>query len=276
MRIGAAAAWAIGVVVWAVALPARAEAPRDYFLNAPRPGNYAHLDAYTVGTQLSLENRSDLEPGMSMLTTRASGILSYPYADGSINMDARVFLFTLGGSLGYRWVYRNLRFSSGESRTFQARLDREKAGQFDTQGFAYGEGRFQLVVPLDFLFLINKTAVRWEGRQDNSFDWLYATVHDRGTMVKNETTLFYRHRDFGAIGPMLRVMDLPKDGTRKTELHVGLVYGTRPGLVSPRHHNSDLFLLQVLGKPGDNTYGLHGYHVPLYILAVYRATLSLD
>ncbi len=275
MRTGAVA-WALGAMALLVALPARADAPRDYFLNAPAPGNYAHFDAYTVGTQLGLENRSDLEPGMSMLHTRASGILSYPYTEGSINMDARVFLFTLGGSLGYRWVYRNLTFAPGESRTIQARNDREKAGKFDTQGFAFGEGRFQLVVPLDFLFLINKTTVRWEGRQDNSFDWFHATVHDRGTMVKNETTLFYRHRDFGAIGPYLRVMDMPKDGTRKTELHVGFVYGTRPGLVTPRHGNSDLFLLQVIGRPGSNTFGLHGYHVPLYILAVYRATLSLD
>ena len=276
MRIGAAIAWAVAGLALFVALPARAEEPRDYFLNAPKPGNYAHMDAYTVGSQLSLQNRSDLEPGMSMLTTRASGILSYPYADGSINMDARVLLFTLGGSLGYRWVYRNLAFSPGESQTFKARIDREKAGKFDTQGFAYGEGHFRLVVPLDFLFLINKTAVRWEGRQNASFDWLLATVHDRGTMVVNDTTLFFRHRDFGAIGPMVRVMSLPKDGTRKTEVPVGFVYGTRPGLVSPRHGNNDLFLLQVLGVPGDNTYGLHGYHVPLYFLAVYRATLSLD
>lgn len=276
MRTGAALAAATIALSLALATPARAGTPRDYFLNAPKPGNYAHLDAYTVGTQLSLENRSDLEPGMSMLHTRASGILSYPYADGSINMDARVFLFTLGGSLGYRAVYRNLTFSPGESRTYKARIDREKAGKFDTQDFPYAEGRFRLVVPLDFLFLINNTALRYEGRQDNSFDWFYANVHDHGTLVKNETTLFYRHRDFGAIGPYFRVMDIPKDGGRTTELHLGFVYGTRPGLVTPRHGNRDLFLLQVVGKPGDDTYGLHGYHVPLYILAVYRATLSLD
>lgn len=255
---------------------ARAELPRDYFLNPPRPGNYAHMDAYTVGTQLSLENRSDLEPGASMLYTRASGILSLPYADGSMNIDARVMFFTFGASAGYRWVYRNLDFGSGQPRSIDDRIDREKRGQYDTQGFGYAEGRVRLVVPLDFMFLINNTAVRWEGREDNSFDWLYATVHDRGTMVKNETTLFYRHRDFGAIGPYFRVMDLPKNGTRKTELHIGFVYATRPGLVTPRHGNRDLFLLQMVGEPGSNTYGLHPYHVPLYILAVYRATLSLD
>ena len=173
-------------------------------------------------------------------------------------------------------MYRNLTFAPGESRTIKARNDREKAGKFDTQSFPYYEGHFRFVVPLDFMFLINNTALRYEGREDNSFDWLHATVHDGGTLLKNDTTLFFRHRDFGAIGPTLRVMDLPKDGTRKTEVDLGFVYGTRPGLVTPRHGNRDLFLLQVLGKPGDNTFGLHGYHVPLYILAVYRASLSLD
>ncbi len=263
-----------------VAGVAKAELPRDYFLNPPAPGNYAHLDAYTVGSQLSLENRSDLEPGMSMLQTRASGILSLPYADGSMNIDARVFLFTFGASAGYRRVYRNLSFASGQSRTGAARRDRESAGEFDAQGFGYGEGRVRLVVPLDFMFLLNTFTRRYEDRQDDTFDWFHANIHDGGWLNKDEATLFFRHRDFGAIGPYVRWMNIPKDGTRKNELHVGFVYGTRPGLVSPRHHNSDLFLLQVVGKPGgsflDQEYGLHGYHVPLYILAVYRATLSLD
>ena len=85
--------------VWTGSGRAQAELPRDYFLNPPTAGTFAHLDAYTVGVQASVENRAHLEEGMSMLHTRVSGIVSYPYADGSFNLDARVFLFTLGGSV---------------------------------------------------------------------------------------------------------------------------------------------------------------------------------
>jgi hypothetical protein len=273
---------AIGAAVTCgVAGSASAELPRDQFLNPPAAGTFAHLDAYTIGVQASLENRAHLEEGMSMLQTRASLIASYPYADGSFNLDARVFLFTLGGSVGYRHVWRNHTFEDpAADRSRDARNDREEAGEHDSQGFSYAEARLRLVIPLDFLFMVNTGTVRDEGRDDNSFDWLHANVHDGGTFFKYEATLFFRHRDFGAIGPYLRVMEMPvtkRDGnhTRETELHYGIVYGTRPGLIRPRGGNSDLFLLQVVTKLNDDEYGLHGYRVPAYLLAVYRASLEL-
>jgi hypothetical protein len=281
--MGRSFAGAVGVAVlcgWVT--DARAEMPRDNFLNPPAAGTFALLDAYTIGVQASLENRAHLEEGMSMLQTRVSGIASYPYADGSLNLDARVFLFTLGGSLGYRHVWRNHTFEPGEDRSRDARNDRESEGDFDSQGFSYAEGRFRLVVPLDLLFFVTSATVRDEARDDNSFDWLHANVHDGGTFFKWEGTLFVRHRDFGAIGPYLRVMEMPvtEDNssgrhTRETELHYGFVYGTRPGFIKARGGNSDLFLLQVITKLDDDEYGLHGYRVPAYLLAVYRAALEL-
>jgi hypothetical protein len=266
--------------VLAVSVAARAELPRDYFLNAPAAGLYSHSDAYNVGAQESIEHRMHLEEGMSMLHTRVSGIASYPYADGSFNLDARVFLFTLGGSVGYRQVYRDHTFAPGDDRSRDARNDRESAHEQGAQGFPYGEGRLRLVVPLTPLFMITTGTLRWEDRNDNSFDWFHATMHDSGTLGKWETTLFWRHRDFGAIGPYLRYMNLRKtqnDGShhRVGELHYGLVYGTRPGLVRPRGGNSDLLLVQLITKIGDDEFGLHPYHLPLYPLIVYRATLRL-
>ena len=151
LALGAGLLAALGLGVPA----AHAEQPRDYFLDAPTAGTFAHLDAYTIGAQASLENRADLEPGMSMLHTRLSGIASYPYADGSLNMDARLFLFTLGGSLGYRYTYRDHTFKPGEDRSRDARNDREKAGDYGTQGFPYYEGRLRLVIPLRSPFCRN-------------------------------------------------------------------------------------------------------------------------
>ncbi len=275
--LGAGLAVAVGVS----SRTASAEMPRDYFLNAPTAGTFAHLDAYTVGTQASLENRADLEPGMSMLHTRLSGILSYPYTDGSLNLDARVFLFTLGGSLGYRHVYRDHTFAPGADSSREARNQTEKDAAQGSQGFPYWEGRLRFVVPLDSFFLINTGTLRNEERNDNSFDWLHATVHDSGMLGKYEATLFYRHIDFGAIGPYFRYMNLRKtqsDGghKRESELAYGLVFGTRPGFITPRGGNSDLFLIQTAFMFGDEDFGLHAYRVPMYFLAVYRASLSLD
>ncbi|MFO0572302.1 MAG: hypothetical protein U0263_42170 [Polyangiaceae bacterium] len=241
---------------------------------------YSMSDAYNVGAQQSLEHRMHLEEGMSMLTTRISGIASYPYADGSINVDARLMLFTLGGSAGYRQVYRNQTFAPGADRSRDARIEREKDGNFDSQGYAYGEGRFRMVVPLDPLFLVATGTLRYEDCEDNSFDWYHAFVHDHGLMEKAEGTLFYRHRDFGAIGPYLRFMNVPRmssdgESKRANELNYGFVYGTRPGLVRPRGGNSDLLLVQMVVKFGDKDFGLHPYHLPAYPLVVYRAVLHV-
>lgn len=260
---------------------AAAEQPRDYALNAPTPGNFAHLDAYTVGAQASYENRADLEPGMSMFHTRLSGILSYPYADGSLNLDARVFLFTLGGSVGYRHVYRDHTFPPGADRSRDVRNDTEKEGNQGSQGFPYWEGRLRFVVPLDSFFMSNLVTVRNEERNDNSFDWFHASVHDSGLLTKYEGTFFFRHIDFGAIGPYFRYMNMRRtqaDDSHKREGQVayGMVFLTRPGFITPRGGNTDLFLLQTVFRFGDDEFGLHAYRIPMYFLAVYRATLSLD
>jgi hypothetical protein len=137
-----------------------------------------------------------------------------------------------------------------------------------------------MVVPLDPLFLVTTATLRWEDCRDDSFDWLHANVHDSGMLGKAEGTLFYRHRDLGGIGPYARYMNVPRtnaDGDRKRvgELHYGLVFGTRPGWVAPRGGNADLFFLQLIFKFGDESFGLHPYRLPLYPLAVYRATLHV-
>jgi hypothetical protein len=278
MRRGIGLTWVCALC--SLASSVAAEPKRDYFLDAPTAGVFTHLDGYNVGTQVSLEDRRHLEEGMSMFHTRVSGVLSYPYADGSLNLDARVFLFTLGGSVGYRQVYRDFTYAPGADTSRETRLELDEDKEFGSQGFPYGEGRLRMVVPLDPFFLVATGTMRWEDANDNSFDWFHSNVHDGGRLAKVEGTLFYRHRDFGAIGPYVRYMDIPvtkKSGRhgRDGQLHYGLVYGTRPGLVKPRHGNIDLFLLQVIADFQDDDFGVHTYRVPAYILAVYRATLRL-
>lgn len=254
--------------------------PRDYFLDPPTPGTFAHLDAYTVGAQTSLEYRAHLEEGMSMFHFRASGIMSLPYAESSVNVDTRVFLFTLGGSAAYRHVYRNHTFEPGEDASWQARKDREEDKDWDSQSYEWYEGRLRMTIPLDSFFMVNTGTIRYENGQDRSFDWFHVNVHDAGTLYKFDSVLFFRHRDFGAIGPSFRYLSSPKtdaNGVQKRdgEIAYGLTFGTRPGLVSKRGGNTDLALVNMLFSFGDDEFGFHGYPIPWYLLAVYRASLKL-
>ncbi|MGE0324968.1 MAG: hypothetical protein AB7S68_21775 [Polyangiaceae bacterium] len=276
-----AATFAVGLT--SVCSNADARTPRDYFLNPPPAGTDLLLDAYTVGAQLSLENRAHLEEGMSMLYSRVSGIFSYPYKEVSANLDVRVFLFTLGGSAGIRDVHRDHTLVPGEDfngdglfddkdvNTRDVRNDRESDKIYGSQTFPFWEGRLRLVVPLDSFFWMHTGTIRGEYRNDDSFDWFHAFPHDGGTLYRYDSTFFFRHRDFGAVGPTIRYIDAPRNGGRDDRFQYGLVYGTRPGIIK----GTDLFLLQSLFQFGDDEFGLHAYRVPMYFLAVYRAALPL-
>lgn len=291
-RLAPSQRWcALGLAVCLLSLRAGADvpvrAPRDYFLDVPPGGHFVHLDAFTLGAQASYEYRAHIEEDMSMLHARMSGLVSYPYAEASANADVRIFLLTLGASYGYQWIYRNLEFGPRDvDRSAARRNQLEEQGQIDDQDFTFYEARARLTVPLDWLFLLSTATLRHENRDDNSFDWLHANVHDRGLLGKIETTLFFRHKDWGAVGPYVRYMDLPRtdprDGTsrRETELAYGFMLGTRVGLVKPTRGNVDLFLLMMAFRFGDEDFGLHGLRdvidVPMFVLAAYRVTLALD
>ncbi len=262
----------VGALFWAAS--AQAKTPRDYMLNPPSAGTFAHLDGYTVGAQASLENRAHLEEGMSMLHTRASVVGSFPYVEGSLNLDMRVFLFTFGGTIAYRRVHRNHTLPAGVANTLDLRNERESDGLQNDQSFPWGEARLRMVVPLDMFFWINTGTLRWEDREDNSFDWFHGMPHDGGMLGRFDSAFLYRHRDFGAIGPYGRYMDLPKDGGREGKLYGGLLFMTRPGFIKAGRDAVDLFLFQTLFTGGDE-FGLHGYRIPIYLLAVYRASLRL-
>jgi hypothetical protein len=260
--------------------------PRDYFLNPPPGGHYVHLDAFTIGAQANYEYRAHIEEDMSMLHARASGLVSYPYAEAGAHVDVRVFLLTLGASYGYQWNYRNITFPpQATDRSAARRNEIEDQGAYDAQDFMFYEGRAMLTVPLDSFFLLATGTLRNEDREDNSFDWFHGNVHDGGLLGKLETTLFFRHKSFGALGPYLRFMDLPRTdpqtGTsrRETELAYGFMFGTRPGLVRATRGNADLLLLMMAFRFGDDDFGLHGYRevidVPMVVLLAYRVTLAL-
>lgn len=75
------------------------------------------------------------------------------------------------------------------------------------------------------------------------------------------------------MGPLVRYLDLPRDGGRAGEWAFGLAAGTRPGFVSTA--SPDVLLLQVLMRPGDPNFGIHLLRAPVFVLLAYRVTFAL-
>jgi len=252
---------------------ARAEhLTRDYFLDAPPAGLWAHTDAFTLGGQASLEHRHEVDGDLTMLTTRVSGLASLGYGDVGAHAELRVALLSFGGSVGYRRTFRYYPVADGTTltRDMRRRADAEKA--YVGQGFPWAEARTRLVIPLESLWLVTNYALRKEDQPDVAFDWFHANVHDGGTLQKADATLFFRHPKFGAVGPVVRWMSLPKGGgARQTEVAYGLTFGTRPGW----KRGADLLLFQVLTVPKDEEFGFHVLRAPVYAMLVYRATFDL-
>jgi hypothetical protein len=114
-------------------------------------------------------------------------------------------------------------------------------------------------------------AARYEGSMDRTYDWFFTSVHDGGVITRSETMLFVKHRDWGAIGPYVQVMSLPRAGKHDTEVALGFNATRRLGLVT----RDDLVFLTFLIRPGDRYYGQHNYYSPVRALLVYRLILAL-
>jgi len=257
--------------------------PRDYFLDPPAAGLWANFDAFTLGAQGSLEHRLELDGDLTMLTTRLSALGSLGYADLGAHADFRVAMVTFGGSVGYRQVWRNYEAPSGEV-TYKNRLKIDR-GELDgpsfdrnSKGWMWGEARARAVVPLEHLWLVTNAAVRWEGAPDQSYDWFHTNVHDgtdRSLLWKADATLFVRHERYGAVGPTVRFMRLPRQDKASghlDEVAFGFTLGTRPGW----KRKTDLFLLQFLAAPGNDEFGFHVTRAPIYAMLIYRMSFALS
>lgn len=249
---------------------------RDYMLDPPAAGLFANLDAFTLGAQASLEHRLELDGDITMLTTRVSALGSLGYGEVGAHADVRAALLTLGGSVGYRDVFRNYAVGPGEANTRALRRAADADKTRTHASWPWAEGRARLVIPLESLWLVSSYALRWEDADAGSFDWFHANVHDGGALHRVDTTLFYRHKDFGGLGPTIRYMSLPRTAasgahTREGELAFGLTFLTRPGL----RKRDDLLLFQVLTVPRDQEFGFHVLSAPVYAMLVYRAAFAL-
>jgi hypothetical protein len=186
----------------------------------------------------------------------------------------------VSGTVGYRTLWRNLAYEPGESGAYCKDCDRPARRDSDpvfdpTSGHAkypYAEASIGLFLPLnDHMVFGSQFTARYEDSPDRSYDQLYANIHDGGLLWISETTMFFKHKDWGAIGPYLQIMSMPRAGSYETEAAAGFNGLARVGLIK----RDDVLIASLLMRPGDGVYGQHWYFWPARLILAYRIAFSL-
>ncbi len=249
---------------------------------APQPaGTYLNLDVVFPGLQAQVEHRIPIYGPVNELNLKANTLLTLPFMESQADFDLRLLVLSLGGSVGFRDNFRTLEFLPGEPITRGHRRDVDDAGLFKNTTAGYYEGRGTLALPFnDHALLLSVTGVRYEGGPDRTFDWRAGMVRDHGVVVRSDTTLFFKHKSFGAAGPMFEALDVPLDGKRRTLLNYGFTVVTRPGF---RHANDLLFLAVLInfgsalgGFDAHDIYGNHTFYGQYTFQLAYRAVFELQ
>jgi hypothetical protein len=247
----------------------------------PQPaGTYLNLDVVFPGVQAQVEHRIPIYGVANELWLKANTLLALPFLESQADVDLRLVVISIGGSIGYRNNFQTIGFLPGESISRLHRLDKQTAGDYrDTQA-GYGEFRATLALPFnDNALLLSLNGLRYEGGPDRAFDWRAGVVRDSGTIFKSDTTLFFKHPKLGAAGPMFELIDYPIDGIRRTQLNYGFTVVTRPGF---RRANDILFFAMLFnfgdtlgGYNAGNTYGSHIFYGAFTFQLAYRAVFEL-
>ena len=200
------------------------------------------------GFRTVYDQRLELEQDMSELRFQLMGTVAVPLAELSAHLDARLFLMTLGASVGYHHEWHLLRFEpdpeTGRDRAGQppapepparllppggdplppdedptttfvdldrsARAMKDQNADVGTAGWAFYEGRWGFLWPGYGFMGVSTLAGRYDERPDVSYDWENATVYSSGWSFRWEGYFLLRERNTGFIGPALRVLHVPR------------------------------------------------------------------
>jgi hypothetical protein len=259
---------------------ARADQARDWPLNSSPPGTFAHIDYLGAGGQLSIEHRQPFYGGANVLTLNGSTLVGQYFGQVQASAALRVLILEVVGSVGYRTLWRNLAFQAGENGAYCKDCDRPARREADpifdpTSGHAkypYAEAGVGLFLPLNNNMVFgSQFLAHYEDSPDRSYDQLFAYIHDGGLLWISETTMFFKHKDWGAIGPYLQIISMPRAGRYETEVAAGFNALTRVGLIT----RNDVLVASLLVRPGDGVYGQHWYYWPARLILDYRITFEL-
>jgi len=257
---------------------ARAQQRQDYMFDFQPEGTNLLIDYFGTGAMLTLEQRQRIYAESNDFTAATTVVAAYPLGEAVARLDLRILFLSLGGTLAYRAVWRDLSFEPGEDsycedcdRVARRRRDSLFGRSPGTDSYPYAELRGTLLFPFnDYVVAATTGALRYEGRRDRSYDWFYTSIYDRGVLGRWETQLYVKHRDWGGMGPYLQLLSLPRGSQHETQWAFGFNAVTRLGLL-PRN---DLLFLTFLIRPGDGIYGQHNYFSPVRALLIYRMTVE--
>lgn len=264
---------------WA-AVPVHADQRRDWALTGTGAGDRLILDYIGTGAQMHLEHRRNIFGSANDYAFSVGSLVAYAGAQLTMDASLRFTFLEISGTFGYRTVWRNLSFEPGDNGEYCKACDRPArrardpilGSGPDTDSFLIAEARIQLYAPLnEYVVGTSLLGLRYEGLRPRSYDWFFTDIHDPGAITRWENMLFFKHRNWGGIGPYTLLQWLPRDGRHVTEFAYGFNAVTRLGLIA----RNDLLFFTFLMRPGDRYYGEHSYYAPFRTLLVYRMVLSL-
>lgn len=259
---------------------ARADQRRDWPLETAFFGDYAFLDYLGTGAQLSLEHRKPIFGGSNAYSFGGGTLLGQYFGQAQASARLRILIVELSATVGYRALWRNFSFEAGDDGEYCKACDRPARRTADpplgsTTGLAnypYAEASLGLFLPFnEWMVLVSQFLAHYEDSPTRTFDQVYANIHDGGMLWIAENTLLFKHRDWGAIGPYLQVISMPRDGHHETEIAWGFNAMTRVGLI----RRDDVLAGSVLVRPGDGNYGQHWYFMPARIILTYSMAFAL-
>lgn len=266
---------ALMMLVLAVAPSAHAEQTRDFMIAAGEEGTDVFLDVVLPGLQATVEHRKPIYQTANQFNLRANALMTPAFVESQGDVELRVLVLTLGASLGYRSMFANQTFEAGEEFDRYARRIRFVDGKQDSTAFAFGEGRATVSLPInDYVVFNGINTLRFEGGPDRSYDWRNGIVRDSSAFFRSDLMLFFKHRDFGGLAPMVQIMNFDLNDERFTQFNYGFLFATRPGF----RRANDIFFVQFLFHPGstagsyDNSevYGNHLLFSPISLTIAYR------
>jgi hypothetical protein len=247
---------------------------------AGEPGTDLFLDVVLPGLQSTLEHRIPWYGQANQINLRANVLYTSPFLESQADAELRLLVLTLGASGGGRYAFTNQSYRSDEEFDRHARRLRFVDGDQSSEAFGFGEGRATLSLPInDYVVFNGINTLRFEDSPDRTYDFRTGVVHDGGSLFKSDLMLFLKHRDWGALAPMMQILNFGLGDERFTQFNYGFLLATRPGFLRA----NDIFFVQFLFHPGstlggyDNAtvYGNHLLFSPINVTIAYRVILPM-
>jgi hypothetical protein len=237
----------------AIAAPraAYASQAQDWYIGPQEEGSSSELTVFFPGVMATLDHRVDVYSGNQLLL-QTGGIVTYPFGNLWVATDLRFLLFSIGGKVGFQDTWRNFTFDADDELSRAELRERSAAGMFDNVAWPYVQGRVTMAIPFnEYLLALSEFLPTYKDSPDRSYDWEAGLVHDRGMLYTWDTTIFFKHKKFGAIGPILEIQDFGLDGKRHGQINYGFILVTRAGLV----RRNDIIVWRMLFHSGDDFVG---------------------